>query len=409
MLLLSAVPFVGATKIFARHTTAARQVLAYSMDIELDEELAMVLPLPVPARSREDAVEFIDLEGYERFFVDLDAAFPEVFQGAKSRSLGFRSFAEPPPKLAVHDVGMFEASFVPTRADFARLDERFRFPEGIWDALPAYADWGFAVFQLKPKKGFFGRRKRQSIHPMAFSFPTREPDALYFPLLHIHDGHVGEYAAFDHMLYCQASGVLASTIGWFESNAPLSQHVDVARARQIVDVQKNGFKLPLSGSLPNEDLWLRAPPGVRVEDLRGQGECYAYEVTATKIHVFRGAEPRYLRWQEATTTRLAALCRGLREGLRELEAQRRASWRLAPLHDDLPDYFMNGQQLWSGTSYLNGTRAEGQGRGRVRFSPFSENVPVQSVTLGFTRLPDETLAIRIQQELSQLLDRAIAN
>ena len=398
------VRFVGGTKIFARRGPGRRQMLAYAMDVELDGELAMVLPLPVPRRSPDDAVAFLNLEGYERFFGDLADAFPPVFAPAFQQQRVV-SVSRTKPKLVVHEVGLFEASFVPTREDFVRLDERFRMPESLWEDLPDYEDWGFAVFQLKPKKGFFGV-KRQSVHPMAFSFPTREPEALYFPLLHVHDGRLESRAKFDHMLYCQADGMLEATLGWTRSNGPLDANVDVARARGLVDGQRGGFCQALVGSLPNMDLWLRAPEGVGLADLQGGGECYAYEVNAFRAHDFGPEDERFRRWKVTASTRLAALCRGMRDGLRDLEAGRRSSWRLAPLTDALPAHFMNGNQLWSGTSFMDGARARGEGRGRVRFSPFSERVPVQSVTLGFESLPDDARAQEISVALAHLVDAA---
>ena len=210
------VRFVGGTKIFARacaEDDPSRQLLAYSMEIEIAEDLAMVLPLPVPPSPGDDAVRFVSLDGYASFFDDLDAAFPPDHSFAPlARSSGPVLATK---KLVVHQVGMFEASFVPTRADFARLDPRFRLPDGVFDRLPGYADWGFAVFRLHPaKRALLGLRqeKRERIHPMAFSFPRRDPGALFFPTVHVHDGQVKETASYDHMLFCQANGVLDATL-----------------------------------------------------------------------------------------------------------------------------------------------------------------------------------------------------
>lgn len=88
--------------------------------------------------------------------------------------------------LRVHEVGSFEASFVPSLADFSRLDARFRLPDGLWEGLPIYADYGFAVFKLKA-----GERK---VHPMAFEFASRDRRQLFFPTVHIHDGQIAERA-----------------------------------------------------------------------------------------------------------------------------------------------------------------------------------------------------------------------
>lgn len=52
----------------------------------------------------------------------------------------------------MHDVGDFIASFAPSPADLDRLDERFRITPELFAARPAYRDWGFAVFQLKPRE-----------------------------------------------------------------------------------------------------------------------------------------------------------------------------------------------------------------------------------------------------------------
>ena len=186
------VRFVGGTRIFARGLTDGKQALVYAMDVDIDTELAMVLPIPVPPGSPDDAVTFVSLEGYDRFFDDLAAAFPAMYAAVPQAKGGLSRARLEAPKLVVHDVGAFEASFVPTRADFSRLDARFRMPDRVWDELVSVRDMGFAVFRLKPKsKGLFGLGGggRQRIHPMAFVFPRRDPHALFFPTLHVHDGH----------------------------------------------------------------------------------------------------------------------------------------------------------------------------------------------------------------------------
>ncbi len=136
-----AVDRVSDTSIFARGMNG-RQVIVYSMAYAARSDLAMVLPLPVPPRPPEDAVRFIDLEEYAEFFVDLGMAFPA--DALLFRSLGMESLSKTSIPLAVHEVGDFEASFVPGLSDFERLDPRFRIPRTVWDELPAYQDYGFA-------------------------------------------------------------------------------------------------------------------------------------------------------------------------------------------------------------------------------------------------------------------------
>src|SRR5262245_41303091 len=115
---------VAATKIFARSGTKDRQFLVYEMKLAADEDLAMILPLPVPKQRAEDAVRFVDLSDYADFFKDMAAGFPAPVGRSLGLDKGARGDAAKP--LAVVEVGNFEASFVPSIADFARLDERFR-------------------------------------------------------------------------------------------------------------------------------------------------------------------------------------------------------------------------------------------------------------------------------------------
>src|SRR5262245_21623687 len=173
------VEHVADTSIFARSVDNGRQILVYSMTISTRSDVAMILPLPVPPGSPEDAVRFISLKEYPDFFKDMKKGFPEpVSRGFMTLSAPERS--APAQKLEVVQVGEFEASFVPTVKDFSRLDERFRLPDQTWEKLPAYKDYGFAVFKLKPTA--------REVHPMAFEFPRANPKQLFFPTVHIHDG-----------------------------------------------------------------------------------------------------------------------------------------------------------------------------------------------------------------------------
>jgi hypothetical protein len=391
------VRFVGATRIFARRE-GARQFLAYAMNVEMDEALAMVLPLPVPPFAREDAVEFVDLQGYANFFDDVARAFPVAIAGAYIQSLS----REPVPRaLVVHDVGDFVASFVPRRKDFARLDPRFRLDDGVFDRLPQYADWGFAVFQLKPTK------HRQNVHPMAFSFPMHEERSLFFPTVHVHHGRVEPEAHFDHTLYAQTGGVLGAALAWTRSADRLGAFVDAERARGIVDGGAIGFQQPMFGSLTNDDVWLREPEGIALEDLHGRGECFEYALGAMFAHAHGKLPANIERWRSTAQHRLGAVSRALRDGLPALVHAKRAAWRLAPITPDMPLHFMNGDQLWSGTDYMNGKPNAKRGvRGVVTFSPFTERVHTQTVRLGFDAIPEDDVVGDIRRTLSEILENA---
>lgn len=236
------VRLVADTNIFARGSKEGRQFLVYGMHVNAAEDLAMILPLPVPKKSAEDAVRFVNLEKYPNFFTDLNFGFPlPPTTKAAGRSLVLGA------KLKVVDVGGFEASFVPSISDFARLDERFRLPAEVWDQLPHYKAYGFAVFKLK-----HGDKR---IHPMAFEFPRANPTTLFFPTVHIHDGKVHPQARFDHALYCQrARDEDFSLTDWMESPQPAKFFVKTELAQGLVDGAEHCYRKQLYGTHKNADI-----------------------------------------------------------------------------------------------------------------------------------------------------------
>jgi hypothetical protein len=238
---------VSQTKIFARSAGKGRQYIVYSMTIDAKEDLAMILPIPVPERSPDDAVKFINLERYPEFFADLKKGFPEPPPAGLAHSLSRTVPMAAAKKLDVVTVGSFEASFVPTVADFARLDERFRLPSEAWNELPQYKAFGFAVFKLKE-----GKKK---IHPMAFDFPAADPKVLFFPTVHIHDGKVHDKADFDHDLYCQEGEAddHKALLHWRESDRPAEAFMDIKRAKDLIDQQAHVYLTTIHGMQKNRD------------------------------------------------------------------------------------------------------------------------------------------------------------
>jgi hypothetical protein len=157
----------------------------------------------------------------------------------------------------VHEVGDFVASFVPGVDDFARLDPRFSIPKTVWSAIPEYADYGFAVFQLKETSG--------SPHPIAFEWKTRLRDSIYFPTVHIHDGTVHAEDTFHHVLYLQEARFDARvgdydgpehadpTTGYIRSKSKASLFVDTDKALGAIDGDLLLHKTSRVGLLPNKD------------------------------------------------------------------------------------------------------------------------------------------------------------
>ena len=236
------------TRIFARLDTNGRQFTIYAMSISTEKDVAMVLPLPVLPDSGENALTFISLEKYPGFFDDLATGFPR--RAGPADPFGAANFlSNDSGPLEVKQVGAFEASYVPSVADFSRLDKRFRLPDGTWDKLPGYKGFGFAVFKL--------RSGEHNVHPMAFSFPSAVPDRLFFPTLHIHDGEVHPKADFDHTLYCQGTGLKSD---WHESPGIANQFMKPELTRGIVFGAQHVYERTLHGELANTDWVVKARP-----------------------------------------------------------------------------------------------------------------------------------------------------
>lgn len=246
---------VSETRIFCRNE-GAEQLVVYEMSLEADEELAMVLPIPVARDAGEDAVRFVDLSAVPTFFAQLEVMFapPGPASGAPSRQGG-------PQTLKVQQVGAFEASFVPRADDFDRLDPRFAIPSHVWASVPEVADHGFVVFKLAapgPKPGLFagllgGAREPKRYHPMGFTYPRRDPDQLVFPTLHLHDGTVHAEADFDHVLYAQCA---AAPAGWDVGPPSLRARAYGAILAYLDDAP--GYLVTMRGRAPNRDVAIAA-------------------------------------------------------------------------------------------------------------------------------------------------------
>src|SRR3569623_2018426 len=135
---------VNDTRIFARMGERGNQFIAYAMSLSTRQDVAMLLPIPV---AKGGTVKFISLEKYKNFFDDLASGYP-VSRGTLGGPKAVAAGPAPQTILKVESVGSYDASFVPTIADFSRLDPRFVLPTEVWQQLPGYKDFGFAVFKL---------------------------------------------------------------------------------------------------------------------------------------------------------------------------------------------------------------------------------------------------------------------
>ena len=240
---------VSATKIFAR-ISQKWQYLVYQMNLATKSDVAMVLPLPIELSNRKDTVKFINLSGYPQFFEDMARCFPQ----SRSRSLSNQPVtAGVIDTLKVYRVGSFDASFIPTIQDIDRLDRRFRLPDSVWQDLPNYRNYGFAVFKF--------RSGEQKVHPMALKFMVRNQARIFFPTVHIHNGLVEKEAKFDHTLYLQSS--INSCYGWRKSISSPDKVMDIDnvlkgdRTRGIIAKNEMLYQKRLSGYLGNQDTWVK--------------------------------------------------------------------------------------------------------------------------------------------------------
>jgi hypothetical protein len=223
------VDHVGATRIFAADLGHGVHAVAYQMSVLAPEPVAMILPVPVLKGTGDEALAFVDLSGHDGFFDDLARCFPRPRSAGMGGGYG-PDDTLPMGLLAVHEVGDYVASYVPSVAEFRRLDPRFRLPEAAWETLPDYRDYGFAVFQLRPGKGM------QRVHPIAYRYPAESPEELFFPTVHVHDGGGADAEArFDHELFAQRDWPGTGGGSEWEVGSLLPEQVmDVARSHGLV-------------------------------------------------------------------------------------------------------------------------------------------------------------------------------
>ncbi|WP_444930786.1 hypothetical protein ACJJIF_03095 [Microbulbifer sp. SSSA002] len=230
------------TRIFSRQD-GSRQLIIYDMYLSAKDETAMVLPIPVSNFTSGAPVEFIDLSSYSNIFDDIESLFlqwPAVYlQDCLS--------ADSP--IEVHEVGAYEASFVPTPNDFRRLDSRFSLSDTFFEQAPEYSNYGFVVFKLKAGKA--------KVHPMAFWFRKDDDGQLFFPTKHMHKGIVNKNDTYHHTLYAQ---------GNFENNQGLTSVNLEEKVNNLNNIEKrslglvsnkeNIHKKSIYGEHENKDIWI---------------------------------------------------------------------------------------------------------------------------------------------------------
>jgi hypothetical protein len=417
---------VSSTRIFARPLDGARQLLVYGMTLEIAEDVAMILPIPVPPNSPEDAVRFVDLSACPTFFEELASLFPvdaaplPAAFGMQSRQLA------PQSMLVVQDVGDFEASFVPTVRDFGRLDARFRLSIDVWEQLPSYLDWGFCVFKLKGAKrsgssGLFGLFKMKAegqtkkVHPMAFEFPRRDPAALFYPTVHVHDGEVHPTAEFDHELYCQAEPAWEALMDW-ERSASRSDAL-AGGAEAWVVPESWLYRRKLSGEHPNRDTLLVE---ARLRARTAVSEHFRVRMRATWEHVVDDGktelDPRVKKWLRVSEAERMRIRDALVATLAPVFAEHAEAWELAPFAHDLvqltvaPSLPGVAPGLEPGAQLAPAKQADVERRGcMVAFFVSNERVEPQEIDVAFRAIPTAETRDAVRVALEKSFERATSS
>ena len=406
------VDLIGGTKIFARSLGGDRQALVYQMSYFADQDLAMVLPLPTPIGSRESAIEFVNLEKFPTFFDHLREGFPAFSRGP------MLSITQSAPKLKVQQVGDFEASFVPTQGDFARLDPRFRLADLVWDQMPQYADWGFAVFKLRKRekrrtwwpKWITKGGRGITVHPMAFLFPTRRPQSLFFPTVHIHDGLVHETATFDHTLYCQPNRAVASTFSWRASTKPARKLIDISHCGPLVDGDARVFRKTIYGKAPNTDQWLTAPVVRDLARLIHRSERCEIHFRARHHYYspYAGESEQFTRRRETASKQIDRVIDQLVPSVEStLAEESHEQWDTIPWDGSLPVFSFTAQgelrSTWAGSDGLPILAPNGEPL-VIAFAVASLHVEQQEIRVAFSSPPELGHLNAIRTKFATLLD-----
>ena len=221
------------------------------MSALLPTDMAMVLPLPVD-RGCDGVVEFLDLSDCPNFFFLIGKAFVSPWEHLM-RVFPLVAFLGVSGRLPVVNVGAFEATHVPSLEDFARLDPRFRLDSKVWEQLPQYHDYAFAVFKLRSGEG--------EVHPMGIRFATRLKNQLFFPTVHVHDEQVHLEERFGHQLFCQSSTDVTRHEDWKRSYWNLGGDIPRStRLHSLLVRNARGYVRKVYGIQPNRDIIIGAAP-----------------------------------------------------------------------------------------------------------------------------------------------------
>lgn len=215
MAIFSAPPrAIGPTRMFAR-LRGAHQLTVFQITLTVDEPTVVALPIPIRDGGAGD-VRLISMGSYPFFFADLSTAF-----GGSPASPEPSGDDAPRFAAAAGDVGL---------------------PLSFLQHWPGYESYGYVAFVAQ------GPAPASLL--VAFSFPTRHPNNLYFPTLHF-AGAPAPAVDFDCEMFAQPGPNRVLDPWWQPSSGPARGFM--RRSRGIVDAYRLCFRGALQGSQPNGD------------------------------------------------------------------------------------------------------------------------------------------------------------
>lgn len=161
------------------------QLVVYSASVtSLVSENAFILPIYNPGNDHTKIVP-LDLSDMPNFFDDLDRIYDRWFPKLQSQSFGKESYSLSNSYndeiLAVHQVGDYRFSVMPSKYDFTRLDRsKLNIDPSAKVAIDVHSnDYSFIIYQ------FFQKGKLE-VTPFGYICPAYRESALVTPTIHGH-------------------------------------------------------------------------------------------------------------------------------------------------------------------------------------------------------------------------------
>ena len=174
-----------------------RQLTVYANQVDsVNKWNSMILPVPFPS-----SIEFVNIEKYANFFTDLNNCFSDMNRLYASANLTRSAPSNFSRTLEIFEVGSYEASIVPTIADFQYVDPSFQLHTNIQllTMLKQYYTENFGFIVCRLKQGM------HTYHPFAYTHKLYKPNVLFTPTRHYHvhgkDTVHTDTADWDHEIY----------------------------------------------------------------------------------------------------------------------------------------------------------------------------------------------------------------